>query len=92
MEVKVIEESDNKLVFELAGSGHGFCNVLKHELWKNSHVKVATYTVDHPLVGSPRFIVETDGSVKPRKVLADAAKKLGSQFDEFKKTFKKAIK
>ena len=34
MEIKTIENKKNKLVFEIKDVSHGFCNVLKKELWK----------------------------------------------------------
>ncbi len=89
MELKVIEETAKRIVFELKGESHTLCNALKKELWKNKHVKVATYTIKHPLVGIPQMVVETDGEVKPRKVLLDAVEKLTKQVSEFKKDFAK---
>ncbi|MCP3682290.1 MAG: DNA-directed RNA polymerase subunit L [bacterium] len=89
MELNVTEENSKKIVFELKGEGHTLCNVLKKELWKNSHVKVATYTIKHPLIGVPTMTVETDGTVKPKKVLTDAAEKVLKNSEEFKKELKK---
>jgi DNA-directed RNA polymerase subunit L len=89
MEMNVVEETNKRLVFELKGEGHTLCNALKKVLWKNKHVKVATYTMKHPLVGIPRMILETDGEIKPRKALVDAAEKLAKQVSEFKKDFAK---
>ena len=61
MELKTLESGKNKIVFELQGVGHTFCNLLVQELWKDEHVKVAAYNVDHPLIGKPKMVVETDG-------------------------------
>lgn len=92
MEMKVIEDNKNKLVFELTKVTHGFCNVLKDQLWKNEHVKVAAYRVDHPLVGIPTFIVETDGKEAPKDVLAGAVKKLQGVSEKLKKELSKELK
>jgi len=89
MELIVVEETPKKFVFELKGAGHTLCNAIKNELWKNKHVKVATYAIKHPVVGIPTVTVETDGIMKPRKALSDAASKLASQTDKFKSEFKK---
>ena len=43
MEFKVIEESKTKLVFELKGETHTFCNALKHELHAIKGVETITY-------------------------------------------------
>ena len=76
MEIKVLEEDDSKLRFELVGEGHTLCNALREELWNDEHVKYAAYAIKHPLIGVPEFIVETDGKKSPRKALTDAAKRL----------------
>ncbi|MBN2454577.1 DNA-directed RNA polymerase subunit L [Candidatus Woesearchaeota archaeon] len=89
MELNVVEETPKRLVAEVKGASHTLCNALKSELWKNSHVKVATYAIKHPLVGSPTITVETDGTAKPRKVVADAVSKLSAKTDKLKKEIKK---
>jgi len=87
MEIKIIEDSKNKLVFDIKGESHGFCNMLKDELWNNKAVKVAAYKIDHPLIGIPRFVLETSGE-EPRKVLDSAVKKLKSQAEKAAKELK----
>jgi DNA-directed RNA polymerase subunit L len=89
MEIKVIEETKNKLVFEIPGEGHTLCNALKRELWKDKHIKVATYSINHPLIGIPRMIVETDSETTPRKALAKAAEALKEEVNDFKTEFSK---
>ncbi len=84
MEFIVKEESKNKLVFELKGETHTFCNALKHELQQLKGVSIATYKIDHPLVGVPMFQIETSG-VEPRKALKDALKALKKKATSFKK-------
>jgi len=92
MEISVISEDSKRIEFELKGEDHTLSNLLKSKLWQNKHVKVATYAVKHPLVGIPRMIVETDGAVKPRKVLQEAAAKLEAELGEFRKTFRKVAR
>ena len=84
MEFIVKEESKNKIVFELKGETHTFCNALKHELQSTKGVNVAVYKIDHPLVGVPQFLVETSG-VEPRKAIKDALKALKKKAESFKK-------
>ena len=88
MELNVLEDSPKRFVAEVKGASHTLCNVVKAELWKNKHVKIATYSVSHPLVGIPKFIVETD-SEKPKKAMADAAGKVADNVSKLKKEFKK---
>ena len=66
MEFKILEESKNKLVFQLIGETHTFCNLLKDALQNVKGVEIATYRIDHPLVGVPQFLVETK-SIEPKK-------------------------
>lgn len=91
MEIRIIEDKKSKLVFELDGVTHGFCNLLREELWNNNHVKVSTYAVKHPLIGKPRFIVETDGA-DPRKLLVDTTEKLKKLNSSFEKDFVKEVR
>tara|TARA_Y100000034_G_C6810711_1_gene364301 strand:+ start:301 stop:570 length:270 start_codon:yes stop_codon:yes gene_type:complete len=88
MEFKVVEESKNKLVFELKGETHTFCNILKDELRNLKGVEIATYRIDHPLVGVPQFLLETKG-IEPRKALKDALKSVKKKAEEFGKEIKK---
>lgn len=84
MELKVLEESKNKIVFELPGQTHTFCNILKNELRFVKGVAVATYQIDHPLIGIPLFNLETK-DIEPRKALKEALKNLKKKAEEFKK-------
>jgi DNA-directed RNA polymerase subunit L len=91
MEIKILEQSKNRLVIDVEGESHTLCNALKKELWNESHVKIAAYDIKHPLIGVPHIIIETDGE-DPKKVLISAAKKLGKKADDFAKLAKKALK
>lgn len=84
MEFKVLEESKSKLVFELKGETHTLCNVLKKELNDIKGVEVAAYKISHPLVGVPKFHLETKG-IEPRKALKDALKALKKKASDFQK-------
>lgn len=88
MEFNVKEESKTRIVFELKGETHTFCNALKHALVSTSGVTIATYRISHPLIGIPEFIVETKG-IEPRKAIKEALKTLQKQVDEFAKEIKK---
>ena len=89
MELNILEESPKRVVVEVKGADHTLCNPIKTELWKNKQVKLATYSISHPLIGVPKFIVETDGTLKPRKALADAAAKLADSTGKFRTELKK---
>ena len=88
MEINVVEEKGNKIEFEIDESV-GFLNALKKELLTDSNVKVATYFVKHPLVGTPKMIIEADD---PRKALNAAVQRLKKLNDKFEADVKKEIR
>lgn len=92
MKIKVIEDKKNKLVLEIHGETHTLFNALKKELWNDEHTKAAGYHIDHPLIGIPRFTIETDGKEEPKKVLLAAVDRLKKTTDKFKEAFSKGIK
>jgi len=83
MEIQIIEEKKDKLVFEIHGESHTLSNALRKELYNDEHVKTATYAIEHPLIEIPRFILETDGA-DPRKTLQAAAKRIQKQIEKIK--------
>ncbi len=91
MEINVLEDKKNKLIFEIKGIQQGILNSLKNELYNDKHVKVATYSVNHPLIGKPKMILETDGAA-PREILAKAASRLKKINDKFKSGFVKEVR
>ena len=92
MEIKKIQDEKNKLVIEIKGVSHGFCNMLKEKLLEDSHVKIATYRVEHPLVNVPKLLVETDGNETPQKAILNAVGKLKTFTDKIRKDFAKELK
>lgn len=91
MEIKVLEESKNKLIIELEGEDHTLANLLKKELWNDEHVKTSGYSVEHPLIGRPKIVVETDGKESPRDALKAASERLSKENDKFKKAVAKEL-
>jgi len=87
MEFIVLSESKTELVFQLKGETHTFCNMLKAELQKVKGVEIATYNIDHPLIGVPQFMIQTKGT-EPRKALKTALKAISSVADQFVKEIK----
>ncbi len=84
MEFVIIEESKTRLVFELKGETHTFCNLLKEELLAAKGVVTASYRIDHPLIGVPRFMMETKGA-EPRKALKEALASIKKKAEAFRK-------
>ena len=90
MNIKVIEKSKNKLLFEIEGETHTFCNILKEELWNDDSVVVSAYKKQHPLVGTPTMIVETKGK-SAVDALKDAVNRIKKQNAKAKKAFLSAF-
>jgi DNA-directed RNA polymerase subunit L len=83
MEIKILEEKKNRLVFNIEGDGSTIANILKKELWNDEHVKAAGFNVEHPLINVPTFVVETDGA-DPKKTVSAAIKRIAKQVEKFK--------
>ncbi|MBD3259176.1 DNA-directed RNA polymerase subunit L [Candidatus Woesearchaeota archaeon] len=90
MELNVVESAKNKLVIELKGEDHTFCNILVKELQKDSNVKTAAYTIEHPLRRIPRVFIET-ASGSPKDALVKATANLIKDAGKFEKEFAKEI-
>jgi DNA-directed RNA polymerase subunit L len=88
MEIKIIEESKDRIVIDIEGEDATLCNSLRKELYNDDKVKNASYAVEHPAVGVPRMIIETSGK-SPKDALVDAAKRLKKDIAAFKKAFEK---
>lgn len=89
MEINVLEDKKKKLVFELKGEKHTMCNVLREELWNDKSITVSSYNISHPIIGIPKFIIETDGTKEPKQALKDALKRLKKKNDDLAKEVKK---
>jgi DNA-directed RNA polymerase subunit L len=92
MEIKVLEHTKKRIIFELIGADHTFCNGLKKELWNDASIRAAAYNIAHPLIGIPKFIVETNGQKDADEVLKAAVSRLKKHNKEFLTIFKEAKK
>lgn len=88
MELNILEDKKKRLVFELKGEGHTLCNSLREELWNDKTITVSAYNINHPLVGIPKFIIETKGKA-PKKALKDAISRLKKDNSDLRKQVKK---
>ncbi len=76
MEIKILESSKNLMKVELFGEDHTLVNIIRKELWNDSHVKVSGYDMGHPQTSNPVIIVETDGKEDPKKALLSAIERI----------------
>jgi len=88
MEINFLEKTKYRIMFEIKGVNHTFCNMLKEELWNNSDVKVCSYRTKHPLISVPTFIVETSKNDAIKAVLS-SIKKIESENSKFLTALKK---
>jgi DNA-directed RNA polymerase subunit L len=91
MELTIIENTKYKIVLEIKGEDHTFCNVLVKELQRNENVKNAAYTIAHPLRRVPRLVVETNTNTTAKKALLEAVAEVKSNIDKFGKSFEKEV-
>ena len=87
MEIK--ESSKNKLILLIPEFDNSMLNVLKEELRNDSSVEISAFNIDHPLVGTPKLIVETNKG-EPKKAIMEAIKRLHGKNKDFSAAFKKA--
>ncbi|MBW3012367.1 DNA-directed RNA polymerase subunit L [Candidatus Woesearchaeota archaeon] len=92
MELNFKENTKYKIVVELKGEDHTFCNLLVKELQKNPDVKNAAYRIDHPLKGIPELLVETNDKTTAKKALLDAVAGIKKMNDKFAADVAKSIK
>ncbi|OGM02544.1 hypothetical protein A3K72_02015 [Candidatus Woesearchaeota archaeon RBG_13_36_6] len=91
MEINIIEESKNKMIFEIKGESHTLANLLKKELWNDKNVTAAGYHIKHPLIGTPKMVIETSGTT-PINALEDAINRLKKKNKDFAGVFKRKVK
>lgn len=91
MKIEKIKDLKNKLIFNLEGQGHTFCNLLKDELNETKGVVSAGYNISHPLIGIPKMIIDTDDSITPKDALDKALKNLKKKSSEAQKLIDKEL-
>lgn len=89
MEINVIKESKNQIRFSLPGQEHTFSNLLVDALNSFPDVEVAAYSISHPLIENPEFLVKVKQGNFVREVLKEACNKLEKDIESAKKAFSK---
>ncbi len=88
MELKVLEKKANKLKLQVLGETHTFLNLITEYAWL-AHASQASYIIQHPYLSEPELIVT---SSNPKKTLRDATQILIDRAEEFRLSFKRALK
>lgn len=77
IEIKILQNTEDTLEFEVDGETHTILNPLRMELLEIDGVLFAAYKIVHPLVDKAQFIVRTDPKkIKPIDALNLARKRL----------------
>ncbi|MEK6974478.1 MAG: DNA-directed RNA polymerase subunit L [Nanoarchaeota archaeon] len=92
MELKVLEQTKERLKIELIGEDNTLSNALRKELWLDPHIKIAGYNIEHSLVSNPILVIETDGSENPKKALLSAIENIRKRNKDLLAEFNKAMK
>ena len=91
MEIKVVEDTKNKISVELTSEDHTLANLMRKTLWEDSNIDIAAYRMEHPLTGKPLLMVSTTKGT-PKEALQKAAEKIAKRGKELADLFKKEIK
>lgn len=89
MDINVISETDKRMIFVVKNEDSTFFNLLKKHLYNVKGVVIASFTAQHPLVPDVKFIIDTDGKIKPRDALKKGAKAVKKQYRMFLSEFEK---
>ncbi|NPA62183.1 MAG: DNA-directed RNA polymerase subunit L [Methanococci archaeon] len=82
MEVRILERKDNLIEVELINEDHSLPNLLKNILLTKKGVKMASYSIDHPLlhpetgryISNPKMTIITEEGTDPLEVLKESLK------------------
>jgi DNA-directed RNA polymerase subunit L len=80
MNIKIVEDTKGRVVFEIIGGDNTLSNILKETIAKQKGVTACAYNIEHPLVSNPKFIVEADNAGKAITAAIDALKKENNDF------------
>jgi DNA-directed RNA polymerase subunit L len=79
--MEIITNKRYEMEIVLEGETHTLCNAIRKILMEDEGVKVAAYSIDHPIVGQPQLYIKAKS---PKKSLKTAAETLKVRCEEFK--------
>jgi len=88
MEANILKEDKDILEVQLSEADHGFLNMLKEALWKQSGVEMASFRLEQPEVSKPVFVLRTKGK-EAKKVWNSALDSVSADLEKLGKEFKK---
>ncbi len=91
MKITFVEDLKRRAVVKIEGETHTLANMLEKELWEDDDVTSVGYHVDHPLIGVPVLVIETNQNRTARKALINAAKRLERRTQSFEEELENAF-
>ncbi|MCS7108093.1 MAG: DNA-directed RNA polymerase subunit L [Sulfolobales archaeon] len=69
----------------MVGEDHTLGNLISKYALNHPNVKIAAYSIDHPLTESPKVVIVTDGSKNPLEVLKEVIKEVNDTAEKLLK-------
>jgi len=88
--VRIRKYADKELVLEIEGEDHTLANLLAKSALSNPHTRLATYVIEHPLIGTPVLRIVTDGT-DPLQVLKEVVSNARGEAEQVLKTVSRAL-
>jgi DNA-directed RNA polymerase subunit L len=79
VKVEIRKLTSKELVMKLLGEDHTLGNLIAKEALKHPHVKLAAYSIEHPLEGSPVIRLVTDGEAEALEVFKEVVQNLKTE-------------
>jgi len=91
LEVVIRKRTDKELVIKLVGEDHTIGNLIAKMALNHPNVRLAAYTIEHPLEGSPVIRIVTDGTVDPGQVLKEVVVRSKAITEELLKELRETL-
>ena len=92
MELKILDQSKNKVTLEVIGWDIGYINLVRKELWNDEKLKIAGYQKEHPQKENTKFIIETSTQKKAIEAIHEAVKRVKKDINKIKKEVDNSLK
>jgi len=89
--IEILVNKENILEIKIRDEGYTLLNLLVDELNKNTHVKYAAYTVEHPLEKKIKMIVMTDGEITPLEAIREATKEIKKKIERLREQIREQM-
>ncbi|MCS7099482.1 MAG: RpoL/Rpb11 RNA polymerase subunit family protein [Sulfolobales archaeon] len=91
MKIEIRKVDERELIVKVFGETHTLGNLLAKSALKHPNVKLAAYSIEHPLEEAFVLRIITDGSKSAVQVLREVVKSLMNLSDEAIDRFREAV-